>query len=88
MNNLIIFDSDFVIANNNKIIDILKKLKNYNCYITEVSINEISSIRCIEKSEKIEEFIQEFNNYKELDINFEEKQKNLESVVKKQTENR
>lgn len=88
MENLIIFDSDFVIANNNKMVDIIKKLETYNCYITEVSIKEISHIRSIEKSKKMEELKKEFINYKELQRLFVIDNEELKTIVKNQTKDR
>ena len=44
MNKMIIFDSDYINGNINNLDNYLKKFEGYSCFVTEISIEEVSYI--------------------------------------------
>ncbi len=86
MDNLIIFDSDFLIANVSSIKDILKKLKEYELYVTEVSIKEISAKRISDKLGIIDELKKRVPDYSKLGIDFKKDSNEIKLEIKKMCE--
>ena len=83
MDNLIIFDSDFLIANVSSISDILKKLQDYELYITEVSIKEITAKRISDRIGIIDELKKRVPNYSKLGIEFKKDNEEMKQEIKK-----
>ena len=55
MNKMIIFDSDYINGNINNLDNYLKKFEGYSCFVTEISIEEVSYINYFNTSKYISE---------------------------------
>ncbi len=85
MNNLIIFDSDFVITNVNILSDYLKNYKDYECYISEVSLSEVSTFNVTNKLNTISNFKSRIKNYSVLGVSFINDNDTMKDIIDKES---
>lgn len=81
MEKIIVFDSDFIIANKKKISNILDDFKDYECYISDVSVKEVSYINAIEKLDIIENIQSKISYYEKLGIVFNKNNEKMKNQI-------
>lgn len=81
MSELIIFDSDFIIANVTSLKEYLDKLKEYKCYTTEITLEEVAKNNSFKKMNIIDEFKQEIKNYQKLGIDFKNNNDEIKNII-------
>ena len=87
MENMIIFDSDFVISNIASLKEYLDKFDNYICYICDVSLKEIAKKNSFDKFEKIDNFRNTIRNYKILGIEFINDDETIKTKIEEESSN-
>ena len=70
MEKILIFDSDFLYSNKYNMRELLSKFEHLDCYITEVSLNELAYKNYSDKMSEINNFRSNIKNYSKLGIEF------------------
>lgn len=81
MDNLIVFDSDFIITNISTLKEYLEKFVDYECFITDISLNEISISNSFNKLKIISDFKMSVKNYHSLGISFENSDEDIKKII-------
>ena len=85
MDNVVVFDSDFIIANIKNIKEYIEKYEMYNCYTTEINLNEVASYNYIKKMTMIAEFKKEIKNLNTLGIKFKKDEEEIKLLIKEES---
>lgn len=81
--NVIVFDTDFLISNNKTIDQIIKRIsEKYVCYIPQICIDEYIARTYLSRTEKISKFKEEVTNYEELGIHFDNTDSQNKEIIK------
>lgn len=85
-NNVIIFDTSFLISNAKSLGPIIKRInEKYICYIPQICIDEYISKTYLSRIEKIEKFKEDVTNYGELGIHFDNTNIQNKKIIKEKT---
>ena len=86
MNNLIVFDSDFIISNIKTIHNYLSNFIDYDCYVCKISLCEIAKKNSLEKLEIINDFKDNVKQYDALGIKFKNDDEKIMELIENSSE--
>lgn len=82
--NVIIFDTSFLISNAKSLTTILNRIREkYVCYVPQICIDEYISKTYLSRIEKIEKFKEDVSDYDELGIRFDNTNAENKEIIKK-----
>ena len=85
-NNIVVFDTDFLITNTKSITDIIKKISTkYVCYVPQICIDEFCAKKYNDALEKIRKFKNDLKSYEKLGISFGMSESECEKMIKEET---